>query len=176
MKHGILKALALATLLASPAWAGDKPSTKPAAADTKAASGDHAAAESRMDVLRQKLKTDKRYIVSENLALTDKEAKGFWPLYDSYQKDLEKLNHRIGAAVATYADAYDKGPIPDDLSKKLIKETLDIEKAELEAKQAHLSRVEKVLPPNKLARYAQIENKIRALIKYELAVEIPLAE
>ena len=169
MKYGILTALALTTLLAPPAWGGDKPSAKPAPAD-------HASAESRMEILRQKLKTDKRYIVSENLGLTDKEAKGFWPLYDAYQKDLEKLNQRIGAAVTTYANAYDKGPIPDDLSKKLIKETLDIEKAELDAKQAHLGRVEKVLPPNKLARYAQIENKIRALIKYELAVEIPLAE
>jgi hypothetical protein len=30
------------------------------------------------------------------------------------------------------------------------------------------------LPPKKVGRYLQIENKIRALVKYELAGEIPL--
>ncbi len=37
-------------------------------------------------------------------------------------------------------------------------------------------RMEGVLPPFKVARYAQIENKIRAAIKYELAVAIPLVD
>ena len=35
-------------------------------------------------------------------------------------------------------------------------------------------KLSKVLPPKKVARYLQIENKIRALVKYELAGEIPL--
>jgi len=37
-------------------------------------------------------------------------------------------------------------------------------------------RLEKVIPGMKVARYMQIENKIRAVIKYELAESIPLVE
>jgi hypothetical protein len=33
-----------------------------------------------------------------------------------------------------------------------------------------------VLPGLKAARYMQIENKIRALVKYELAAEVPLVK
>jgi hypothetical protein len=38
----------------------------------------------------------------------------------------------------------------------------------------YVSKLSKVLPPKKIARYLQIENKIRAAIKYDLAKEIPL--
>jgi hypothetical protein len=31
------------------------------------------------------------------------------------------------------------------------------------------------LPGRKVARYIQIENKIRAIVKYEIAAEVPLA-
>jgi hypothetical protein len=33
-----------------------------------------------------------------------------------------------------------------------------------------------VLPPKKVARYLQIENKIRAVVKYELANAVPLVQ
>jgi hypothetical protein len=37
-------------------------------------------------------------------------------------------------------------------------------------------RLDKAIGPVKAARYQQIENKIRAIIKFELAEGIPLAE
>jgi len=33
-----------------------------------------------------------------------------------------------------------------------------------------------VLPPTKAARYVQIENKIRAVLRYEMAAGIPLVD
>jgi hypothetical protein len=37
-------------------------------------------------------------------------------------------------------------------------------------------KLSKVLPPKKVARYLQIENKIRAALKYELAANIPAVQ
>ena len=51
---------------------------------------------------------------------------------------------------------------------------LDCEGAELEMRKSYVPKFEKVLPAAKVARYYQIENKIRAAIKYELAEGIPL--
>jgi hypothetical protein len=135
-----------------------------------------AADDAKMETLREKLKTDKRYLVSENMDLTDAEAKAFWPLYDAYQKDLEKVNTRLADIVNQYLRASAQGPLPEGLSKKLVADSLDLEKQELELKKAHLARVAKVLPPSKLVRYAQMENKIRALVKYDLAINIPMAQ
>jgi hypothetical protein len=41
---------------------------------------------------------------------------------------------------------------------------------------SYVPKLSKVLPPKKVARYLQIENKIRAAVKYDLAAEIPLVE
>ena len=41
-------------------------------------------------------------------------------------------------------------------------------------KREYADKIGKVLPATKTARYIQIENKIRAVIKMELAKQIPL--
>jgi hypothetical protein len=172
MKHKLLCVLT-ALSLAGPAWAEPAATSKDAA---KAPDGQGAVVDSKMEILRQKIKTDKKYIVSENMSLTDAEAKSFWPLYESYQKDLGKLNDRIESLAKTYISADAKGPISDQLAKKLITDQLEIERAELDAKKAMLAKVGKVLPAWKAAKYGQMENKMRALVKYELAINIPLIE
>jgi hypothetical protein len=48
--------------------------------------------------------------------------------------------------------------------------------AEAELKATYVPRLSKVLPQKKVLRYLQIENKIRAIVKYELAAGVPLAQ
>jgi hypothetical protein len=50
-----------------------------------------------MQILRDKIKADKKLLVATNMELTESEAKGFWPIYDEYQKDLQKINRRMSA-------------------------------------------------------------------------------
>jgi hypothetical protein len=131
-------------------------------------------ATTNMDILRQKLKADKKLLVAENLQLTDTEGATFWPVYEAYQKDLERVNQRLIAVIDMYAAAYNKGPVGNDAAKKLLDETLGVEDAEAKLKSSYAPKVLATLPATKAARYIQIENKIRALIRYELAAGIPL--
>jgi hypothetical protein len=129
-----------------------------------------------MQILMDKVKADKKLLVASNMDLTDAEAKSFWPLYEAYQKDLQQVNERIGKTIATYAEAYNqgKGTISNDTAKKLLHEAISVEEQEVKLKRANAEKVGKVLPAAKTARYIQIENKIRAVIKFELARQIPL--
>jgi hypothetical protein len=129
---------------------------------------------SDMQILAEKVKADKKLVVAANMQLTEEEAKGFWPVYESYQKDLAALNKRLFGVIKSYADAYNQGTVADDTAKKLISSYLAVEDAELKLKRAYVPKLGKVLPGAKVARYMQIENKIRALVKYELAAQIPL--
>jgi len=131
--------------------------------------------DANMEILKQKLKADKKLIVAGNMELSDAEAKQFWPIYDAYQKDLDQVNHKLGQTIKDYADAFNKGPIQDNTAKKLLNEALSIEEQENKIKRTYAEKLEKVLPYSKVARYIQIENKIRALIRMELAQQIPLA-
>jgi hypothetical protein len=131
---------------------------------------------SDMEILRQKIKADRKLLVATNMALTDAEAKSFWPIYDAYQADLAGINDRTRKLVAGYATAYNAGPIPNETAKQLLTEMLAIDDAESKLKHSYLPKLEKALPIVKVARYLQIENKIRAVIKYELAAGIPLIQ
>ena len=129
-----------------------------------------------MDILRQKLKSDKKLVVAENLQLTDAEGAKFWPVYEAYQKDLQAINQRMTTTILAYADAYKKGPVTDEMAKKLLDESLAIDEAEAKLKSTSAPKILAVLPAMKAARYIQIENKIRAAVRYELAAGIPLVQ
>ena len=141
--------------LGEPAWAQD-------------------AANANMEILMEKVKADKKLVVAMNMHLSDAEAKGFWPIYNDYQADLQKVNQRLGVLISDYADSYNSGAISDDTAGKLIKEWLQAEAEEMKLRGANVKKLAKVLPAKKVMRYLQIENKIRALVKFGLAAEIPL--
>jgi hypothetical protein len=127
-----------------------------------------------MQILRDKLKADKKLLVASNMELTESEAKGFWPIYDEYQKELQKLNQRLGKVLESYADDNRGKSLTDDKAKKLIDEAVSIEQAEANIKSTFAPKLSKVLPVKKVARYLQIENKIRAVVRYDIAQGVPL--
>ena len=127
-----------------------------------------------MQILRDKIKADKKLVVAENMELTESEAKNFWPIYDDYQKELQKINRRIIKLLESYADDMHKKSLTDDKAKKLIDEANAIEQAEVNIKSTFAPKLSKALPTIKVARYLQIENKIRAIVRYELAQGVPL--
>ena len=130
--------------------------------------------DTNMEILKQKLKADKKLIVAGNMDLSDADAKKFWPIYDAYQKDLEQVNQKLGQTIKDYAEAFNKGPIADNTAKKLLGDVLSVEEQETKLKRTYADKLEQVLPYSKVARYIQIETKIRSLIKMELAQQIPL--
>ncbi len=157
MKFLSLMALAVAVTFATGAVAQDKPADN-------------------TQLLLEKVRADKKLLVGANMKLTEEEAKGFWPVYDAYQADLQKLNSRLENTIKAYAEAYQAGAgsVSNEKAKQLLDEALAIEEAEVELKRAYVPKLEKVLPMPKVARYVQIETKIRSAIKNELAGGIPL--
>jgi hypothetical protein len=127
-----------------------------------------------MEILRQKIKADKKLVVAQNLQLTDAEGTAFWPVYDAYQKDLQQINERLTALVLAYATAYNQGAVANDVAKKLLDEAVAIDEAEAKLKGTFVPKILAALPATKTARYIQIENKIRAVVRYELVEGIPL--
>ncbi len=140
-----------------PAWTQDRPSDN-------------------MEILREKIKADKKLLVAVNMGLTEPEAKGFWPIYEDYQTVLQKINRRIRALLKSYAGDYNNRSLTDAKAQKLIDEFVSIEKAEADLKASFAPKLNQVLPAIKVARYLQIENKIRAIIKYDLAAGVPLVK
>jgi hypothetical protein len=154
--------LGFALMLALPLAAQDKKGAPAKAAD------------SNMQILMDKIKADKKLVVAANMQLNDADGKKFWPIYDSYQKDLDGINKRMAAVIKEYADAYNKQAVTDGVAQKLLPEMMSIEQAEVDLRKSYSDKVTKSLSAIQAARYMQIEGKIRALVRYELAGGIPL--
>ncbi len=110
-----------------------------------------------MELLRQKMKADKKLVVGANIELTESEAQRFWPIYEDYQRDLQKINQRIVALIERYAADYRNKSLTDEKAKPLIDEAVSIEQAEAQLKKAYVPKLSKVLPAKKVARYMQVE-------------------
>jgi hypothetical protein len=123
-------------------------------------------------LVREKIQADKKLLIAENMQLTEAEAKAFWPVYESYQKDMGKIVERTKKLIEDYAKNYQT--MTDATAKKLINEMLVIENERLKLRRAYLPKFRKVLSEKKVARYYQLENKIHAVVMYELAKIIPL--
>ena len=134
------------------------------------------AATPSMDSVRAAIRADKRQLVAGNMVLTTAEAATFWPVYDAYQAELAKLNTRTIAAIKAYADAYNAKAVTDAVATQLTNEYIAIEGDRVALMKAYQSKFGAVLPATKVARYYQIENKLRAAVNYELADAIPLIQ
>jgi len=127
-----------------------------------------------MDVLRERLRTDKKAVVASVLELTEGEAKVFWPVYNSYQGDMVAHYDRLLKLLDTYAKTYDA--MSDETATSILKQYLGLERDHVALLTSYLPRFSKVLPPRKVVKLYQIENKARALVNYELARGIPLVK
>ncbi len=125
-----------------------------------------------LQALRTAVKTDKKALVASTVKLTDAEAKKFWPLYGAYQLKLDTLNRRKARAFEDLVSR-DK-PITDAQAKGLLVESLAIADEEVKALRAYQNRLNRALPPRKVARYLQLENKIRTVQDYDIAGALPL--
>ena len=125
--------------------------------------------------LRKKIIFDqKKLVVMQNMEFTEEEKTAFWPVYQKFQEELFPLNQRTVELVLAYASVFQS--LTDDQAAKIIEEYLTLQDSRQTAMRKYFHEFMKILPGKKVFRYLQIENKMDATGRYELAQEIPLAK
>jgi hypothetical protein len=127
-----------------------------------------------MSIVREAMRADKKVVVAENMQLTESEAKVFWPVYEKYQTEMTAVGDRTVKLIEDYAANYQT--MTDETAGKLLKEMMAIQGERVKLQAKYVSDFEKVLPMTKIARFYQIENKLRAIVDYDLAAQIPLVK
>lgn len=155
MRRAYLLLIVIVIAFAAPAWAGE-------------------AAQANLDVLRDAIRANKKALVAVNLGLTDAEAKEFWPVYDRYEKDLKGVNDRLVQVIDDYTSHFKD--LSNDQARKLVDDYLAVEEDRAKVRRTYVGDFAKALPGKKVARFYQIENKMDAIIRYDLAATIPVVE
>ncbi len=127
---------------------------------------------SYLESQKKVLKKEKKEIVKDVLELSNDEAKLFWPIYDQYMNELKPYNQIFVNTIKEYIDKYDH--LTDEDAKKLFNNTILVEESRLRLKKKYYRKMVKVLPPQKVIRYFQLEKRLWAMIYNELTIDIPL--
>ena len=125
---------------------------------------------------RAEMQKQKDAVVAADMKLTDQESKAFWPLYQEYQGALRKLHDRSIKLLAEYAQEREKETFTDQKARALLDESLDIEQEDIRLKRDYLDQFSRILPAKKVMRYFQLENKIAAMVNYQMTQGVPLAK
>jgi hypothetical protein len=126
-----------------------------------------------LEVTRQAIESQRRVLVSGALPLTDAEADAFWPLFDAYEKERRPVDERANKLVADFLAG--AASLTDAQAKAMVEEALKVDEERVRLRRAYLGRMAKAVPPRKLARFYQIDNKLDSVVRADVARQVPLA-
>jgi hypothetical protein len=130
--------------------------------------------QSALELTRQRIQTERQTLVAAGMQLTDAQAGKFWPVYSEYRTELAPLGDRQVALILGYAEKF--GSVTDEYATAMLKEFMEIREQALQIQKKYVPRFGEVLPPVLVARFYQIENKLDAIIAYDLAMSIPVLQ
>ena len=137
-----------------------------------AAQASTADVEREMDSVRQVARTNRKKIIAGGMDLTTEENQKFWPLYAEYRDSSTKQNDRLANIIMEYARNYDT--LSDSQARKLMNDYATLDQDRINLRGAYVKKFGAFLPPKKLMRYFQMEQKLDAIMNYEIAGTIPL--
>ena len=132
------------------------------------------ASEADPKLLLKTVRANRRALVAVNLNLSAEEAAKFWPLYDKYQAEVSAVGDRMLAIVDDYTQHF--ADLPNDKALQMVTDYLAAEAERVKVRQTYLPEFAKILPGRTVARFYQLDNKMDAVIRYDLAASIPVIE
>jgi hypothetical protein len=123
------------------------------------------------DKLKKQLIFDqKRLVIEKNMTLSEEEEKFFWPVFYEYQEKLllvdEQMKKLIDGYILTDQIAHEAK------TSLVVSEYFKIRENRLKLNTQFARKLAKKLPPKKVFRYFQLENKIDADTKCELTRDV----
>lgn len=124
--------------------------------------------------MQETIKNERKTLVAQTMQLSDKEREKFWPLYEKYRADIAKANEKTLKIITDYAAQYPN--LTNKQARALLDEWLKIQQKVLDVRKDYLSSFRRILPDTKVTRFYQVENKLDAIMNFDLARKIPLME
>ena len=128
----------------------------------------------QIKLLRQDLRSQKKQFAATNMQLTEAEALKFWPVYDVYTAETDKIIETRVALIKEYSGNYDA--LTDAQAQSLIKRWLEADDAEVQLRLKYIPIFSNVLPAKKTARFIQIDRRLGMLIDVQVMSAIPLVQ
>ncbi len=128
--------------------------------------------ENEIEAARKLMITERKLVIAGELVLSSEEKEVFWPVYNEYLEEMRAVGDDEVRLITEFAANYQN--MTEDVADRLLREHLDLQARALKIRRNYVRRFKKVLPAIKVAKLYQVENKLDAVLDYQLASQIPM--
>lgn len=128
--------------------------------------------EKYLELARSDLKTQKKLIVTEAMALNDAQSETFWQIYREYETELTTFGDEKISIIKYYAENFET--MTPEKADDLIQRAFKLDENLLKLEKKYYKQMSKALGPVTGARWVQVERKIGLLIDLQISSQIPL--
>lgn len=121
-----------------------------------------------------RIQTNERAMVFKSMDLDDKQVAEFTPVYDAFQAEYKKVMDRGVALIESFAANYHS--LTDDDAARLLRDWFEVKADEDRLIREYARKLGRILPPTKVLRFVQIENKLSTTLRLAATRDIPLAK
>ena len=127
-----------------------------------------------IELLRTDLSAQRRQIVNETMQLDDKQARIFWPIYNDYEADLDKLADEKLALVQDYAANF--LTMTNEKADELAQRVMALDDQKMALRRKYYDLMKKSLPATLVVRFFEVEDQIQLLVDLRIASNLPIIE
>jgi hypothetical protein len=125
-----------------------------------------------LQMARADIDADRKTIITNTMQFTETESAAFWPVYNTYRESARRINDKMVSLVQR-ADS-SLAVLDDKTAESLVTQWMALQAEKATLRKTYVPKFGKALPPKKLVRYYQVENKMDAIIQFSLAANVPL--
>lgn len=103
--------------------------------------------------MKDRVKAQRAAFITQQLNLTEAEAQNFWPIYNSYQAEMQQVRSAM--------DIKPEGDLTDKEAEDLMNKVLDAKAKELEVQRKYIQKFKSAIPPRKIARLFRSEREFK---------------
>lgn len=141
---------------------------------TAPASPTAASTEQDIQLLRQNIRADRKKIMAANMVLSADQATKFWPIYDQYQAELNKIGDTRWQWMKEYAAAYPN--VSAEQAQDFMAHSTQVDQQMIALREKYVPIFEKVISPKQVALWYQIDRQINLIVNVQLASMLPLVD
>lgn len=130
-----------------------------------------AAVQAAVETVRADLKADKKSVVTETMQLSEADAKKFWPVYEKYQQEVDKLTDERIAILKQYLDKY--WTVNDTDAIALTKQVLSWQSRRNDLRKKYLDIFAKSTSGVTAAKFFQVEHRLDLVLDLKIAAGVP---
>jgi hypothetical protein len=123
-------------------------------------------------LLRENLRQEKGQLLGAVMQFTPADAAKFWPIYDEYDRELNKLNNLRLENMKSYARDYSQ--MTDEKADQLTRQALDFQKSRADLLEKYYEKVKQALGATTAARFLQVENQLLSIMDLQIESRLPV--